>query len=224
MDFGLLASASPTCFPWKQLVDQLSGVNSPSTNLPANLVPSPRPLLVTALEVQQHLCPPDDPERPARTTAILELLHRLFDNAGSIDWAYVRSTLPNFTPSLAHSSTFLSELSSMLSSFMGATDSETNKLRVVDGERLGNDGETYVSAGTAGALHATSEAIRVAVNAVLRGDHMTAAAITRPPGHHCSHFTRLFGGQQFGFCLLNNAMQVSLCVRTFISLLLFRFV
>jgi acetoin utilization deacetylase AcuC-like enzyme len=206
MDFGFVNQTNVYVGAevWQRVLSALPPFDASAL---AAVLPNQRPLVVCAVECDLHAVPSYMPESAARVKIIRALLHRIFDEGARVDWMYVRGVLPNLLPALVHCKSFLTELSNTLSSFSRASPGALLP-RTVDGTG-DDDGETYVSAGTADALHATSEALRVAVNAVLRGENFTAAVITRPPGHHCSHFRRLYGGQQFGFCLLNNAMQAS---------------
>lgn len=133
-------------------------------------------------------------------------LHKDLDvGVDSVDWAYVRSVSPNYLPVLVHSHSYLKSLNDALQRVKLLPPGSTPSL--IDAVGRVVTGDTYISEGTSDALNATSIALRAAVSAVVRGERWASAVITRPPGHHCSHLTRI-NEAQMGFCVLNSAMQV----------------
>lgn len=196
--------------PARAVLAPFQGLASEATSGPPSLG---RPLVVTSIDCDAHRTPDNSHESNQRVAVIRLKLHEALDAVGSADWAYVRAGADAVSslPALVHSGSYLRALDATLRSFdrhppgMGGPLPD---LMSVDCSDLIPDGDTFVSEGTAAALLATCEALRVAVSAVLRGERLTAAVITRPPGHHCSHFTRLNQGQM-GFCILNTAMQAA---------------
>ena len=167
--------------------------------------PQLRPLIVSSFDCDTHKVPQGHPESETRLVVIRNYLHANLDSGiNAVDWEYVRAITPNLLPCLVHSRKFLKSLSDVLL----LAQSHNNEPVLIDAAGRVVTGDTYVSEGTTYAISATSTALRVAVNAVLRGERLTAAVLTRPPGHHCSHLTRI-NEAQMGFCVLNTAMQVN---------------
>lgn len=180
MDFGIRgrASKSPELFgfDWIALLHSLP--RQPADPLQQHGLEATeatrRPLIVTSLDCAGHLVRDGDSESPARIRAVLNRLHSEFDHPrGRVDWAYVRAERPALLPALAHSVGYLSGLDVALR-FLRSSD-DAPRLLPVDCCPSIPVGETLLSAGTGPALLATAESLRVAINAVLRGDRFTGA-------------------------------------------------
>lgn len=194
---------------WVDLL--LTGLRA-SQSRPAVLAsPAPllRPLILTSIDCDAHRVPRGHPECPERLVVIRNHLHRVLDRGiNAVDWSYVRAAFPNLLPALIHSRPFLDSLGGAMRGLReSAEQGIVQDPLLVDAVGRVITGDTYITDGTIGAVGATSAALRAAVSALLWGDRLTAAVLTRPPGHHCSHLSRL-NQAQMGFCVLNTAMQV----------------
>ena len=177
MDFGIRdpASESPELFDfdWVALLHSLPRQPADPLQL-RGLEATRRPLIITSLDCAGHLVRDGDSESPARIRTVLNRLHSEFDHPrGRVDWTYVRAARPALLPALAHSVGYLSGLDAALR-FLRSSD-DAPRLLPVDCCPSIPAGETLLSAGTGPALLATAESLRVAINAVLRGDRYTGA-------------------------------------------------
>lgn len=78
------------------------------------------------------------------------------------------------------------------------SDAHVRRIDEHRGERAALDPDTSVSEGSVDAAYLAAGAMIDAVNAVMAGEHDSAFALVRPPGHHAEAQAAM------GFCLFNN--------------------